>query len=373
MAPLISYQPFRGVYTACFLTVACPYLAFYSLYYAVPSLRPISGWSYKMSLGAAVVRVYFRYLTALRYQMPPQLEPKGCKDRFTLVQPPDVKLFCNALSPETSGVQPFPVGVVWHPAPVQRNERGSGRKVCLVLAGGAFVLGWDPEALGRAAWDILGSRFGATNVLYVQYRLAGPETPFPAAVQDVLTSYHHVLSLGVPSEDIYLVGDSAGANIVLGFLRHLETPNARLPRPGGALVFSPWVEVRPDAGEQFEQTEVAQTDILIPPLLDWGANAYMPDGEFQEEARPYVSPYGHPFKCKTPFFIHWGAQEAFNASLRGFAQEMAKVPGNRVKAHESDGMLHDFYTVRQIMGLEEEFGAILEEAASFLASNPPVV
>jgi hypothetical protein len=69
-------------------------------------------------------------------------------------------------------------------------------------------------------------------VLYVQYRLAGPNAPFPAAVQDLLTSYHYVLDLGVTPENITLVGDSAGGNVVIAFLRYLETGQSLLPRPG---------------------------------------------------------------------------------------------------------------------------------------------
>lgn len=73
---------------------------------------------------------------------------------------------------------------------------------------------------------------GATNVLHVSYRLAGAQSPFPAAVQDVLSCYSYVLDLGVPLENITVVGDSAGGNLAIALLRYLETAQTQIPCPG---------------------------------------------------------------------------------------------------------------------------------------------
>jgi len=56
-----------------------------------------------------------------------------------------------------------------------------------------------------------------------QYRLSlNDSTRFPAGLQDVVTSYCYLTQeLGVPASKIVLSGDSAGANLVLAFVKYL--------------------------------------------------------------------------------------------------------------------------------------------------------
>lgn len=98
-------------------------------------------------------------------------------------------------------------------------------------------------------------------MLYTQYRLASRAHPFPAAVQDFLTAYQYVLGHGVPPRDLVLTGDSAGANLVLALLRYLAAQG--LPQPGGAVAFSPWVEVTAGAVQKYGRS-VASGYCLVP-------------------------------------------------------------------------------------------------------------
>lgn len=231
MAPLSASQPFKGLYTLLVIVKTPVYLALLSLRYAFKSLRPVPGWSFQTSLATAWIHAFFSFLTATRSQRPLQLEPGKAKERFVLIQPPDANLFSGVLAP-TGSITPAPVGAVWFPTAVSEGGPSRQRKVVLHFAGGAFVLGWDPEQIGRDLAHMLTQQFQATNTLYVQYRLAGPATHFPAALQDALTAYHHVLNLGVRAEDIILSGDSSGGNLVLALLRHLATSQPQLPSPG---------------------------------------------------------------------------------------------------------------------------------------------
>lgn len=226
MAPVWSFQPFKMVCTVAFLAKGMLELSVLSLYYIPKQLRPLPEWGYRLSLTTAALRTLFQYFTAIRYQRPRQLEPGKTGERFVLIEPPRASLFTGVLSPKS--VKPEPVGTVWFPAPPQKDAQ----KVVIQFSGGGFVLGWDPSEAGQRVANILADNFEATNTLYVQYRLAGPETHFPAQVQDALTAYNYVLSLGIPPENIFLNGDSAGGNIVLGLLRYLETTQTGLPLPG---------------------------------------------------------------------------------------------------------------------------------------------
>jgi acetyl esterase/lipase len=231
MAPIWSFQPFKSVFIALFACKTVLQLMVDALKYSFKPLRPIPEWSFKTSIGVKILRAIFQFCTATRYQRAPQLSPEKAGERFVLIQPPETYFFSGVLNPTT--VQPAPVGTIWHPAPVRRADSDLKTcKIAIYAAGGAFVLGWDPEASGRAVRDVLARDFGTDNCLYVQYRLAGPKARFPAAVQDLLTSYHYVLGLGVPAQNITLVGDSAGGNLVLALLRYLETAQTPLPTPG---------------------------------------------------------------------------------------------------------------------------------------------
>ncbi|XXH03950.1 hypothetical protein Hte_010358 [Hypoxylon texense] len=268
------------------------------------------------------MRAIYGFFGSIRYQRPPQLEPGEAKERFVLIQPPKQDLFSGVFSPET--VKPAPVGAVWFPAPATR----ASRRVVLQFIGGALVLGWDVDVIGQRAADIMRRHLKVTNTLVAQYRLAGPKTRFPAATQDVLTVYHYALSLVTSSKDIFLSGDSAGANIVLALLRYLESSQAQLPLPGGATLWSPWVRVAADSAQEYRSLPNSQKDLLVDYLLDWGANAYLPGGDLQREAEPYISPLHHPFRTETPLFIQAGADEAYYDTIKSFADEMSGIESN---------------------------------------------
>lgn len=101
------------------------------------------------------------------------------------------------------------------------------------LAGSAISHGRFAASLARAC--------GAT--LYLpEYRLA-PENPFPAALEDVLSSYRHLLEQGVEASTIMLAGDSAGGGLVLAMA--MEIRDTGLPSPAGLWLLSPWTDLRP--------------------------------------------------------------------------------------------------------------------------------
>ena len=61
---------------------------------------------------------------------------------------------------------------------------------------------------------------GAT-VLTVDYRVA-PEHPFPAALDDAVTSYNWLLEQGYTEEQIVVAGDSAGGGLAMALCHRLK-------------------------------------------------------------------------------------------------------------------------------------------------------
>ncbi|KAI1267547.1 alpha/beta hydrolase fold-3 domain-containing protein [Xylariaceae sp. FL1019] len=364
MATLWSNQPWQSLYTVFFLIKSIPYLTVCSICYLLKPLRPVSGWSYKMSFGAKALRVYFEFLTNTRFQRTPQLTPRASGERFVLIEPPVSTAFAGPLLSAT--VLPAPVGAMWHPNPIHASDPNiSSTKVCIHVPGGALVLGFDLEEIGTAVADVLTDCFGATTVLHLSYRLAGPKSPFPAALQDVVSVYQYVLGLGVSPKNITVVGDSAGGNLVLAFLRYVETVKTVIPLPGSVLVFSPWVDVSMEGVEEFIESPASRYDPLPASLLSWGVNAYRPH-DIPQNIEPYIAPRHHPFSIRTPLFISAGSKEGFFKSICEFAEGMSKIEGNDIKLHVSDKMPHDFFMLWPVLGTRNEVAVVLQEARTFI-------
>ena len=105
----------------------------------------------------------------------------------------------------------------------------------LYLHGGGHVAG---SAFGyRPLVGALAQQAG-TGVVVPDYRLA-PEHPFPAAVEDAMRAYQWMLDRGSPH--VIVAGDSSGCSLVMSVL--LSIRQQRLPRPVGAILFCPWVDL----------------------------------------------------------------------------------------------------------------------------------
>jgi len=64
------------------------------------------------------------------------------------------------------------------------------------------------------------------DVLSFEYRLA-PEHPYPAAVEDALRAWDHLMLLGYGARDVVLAGDSAGGNLALVLCHRLKAAGRR--------------------------------------------------------------------------------------------------------------------------------------------------
>ncbi|BGP30255.1 hypothetical protein JCM10296v2_002007 [Rhodotorula toruloides] len=134
----------------------------------------------------------------------------------------------------------------------ERAERGRGRwkarsekeRVILYFVGGGYATGSPVE--GSRCFKL--AREIGLRVVGANFRKStSPLSAFPAALQDALTAYAHlVLDLGY--RDIVLSGDSAGGNLSLMLLQYLSTTlspstTPSLVLPSGLLLLSPWCDL----------------------------------------------------------------------------------------------------------------------------------
>lgn len=174
----------------------------------------------------------------------------------------------------------------------------SEERVMLYLHGGAFVIG---SAHGyRAFWSGLARDTGVTGIA-VDYRLA-PEHPFPAAVDDALAAYRALLDEGRRPGQIVVAGDSAGGGLAASLL--VAARDAGLPMPAGALLLSPWADLRCDAPSY--ESKAAEDLSLTPEDLRASADRYLNGAD---PAEPLASPVEADLSGLPPLLITVGSCE----------------------------------------------------------------
>ncbi|WP_027927340.1 alpha/beta hydrolase [Amycolatopsis benzoatilytica] len=121
------------------------------------------------------------------------------------------------------------------PAVLAEPHSGARPGTILYFHGGSFSLGSPRTAMALTA--NLVKRTGV-RAISLDYRLA-PEHPFPAAIDDCLAAYRHLLDDTDPAEIVF-AGDSAGGGLTVTTC--LAARDAGVPLPAGIVAFSPGLD-----------------------------------------------------------------------------------------------------------------------------------
>ena len=136
-------------------------------------------------------------------------------------------------------------GMSWEPFSLDgmstawvRPSRGHDRRRAILYChGGGYTsgnLGYSRPLASKL------SHVTGFEVLAFEYRLA-PEFPYPAAVEDAIRAWDHLMYLGYGARDVVVAGDSAGGNLALVLCHRLRAAGRRLP--GALILMSPWTDM----------------------------------------------------------------------------------------------------------------------------------
>lgn len=190
------------------------------------------------------------------------------------------------------------------------------------------------------------------DVLSFEYRLA-PEAPYPAAIEDALRAWDHLMLLGYGARDIVLAGDSAGGNLALVLCRRLRESARRLP--GALVLMSPWTDMTM-SGESY-RTRAEIDPMLTPDYIEAVRTAYAAGKDYRSGD---LSPLFADLAGFPPTLIQVGDHEILysDAERLYLAMQRAGVP---CRFEVSEGMWHVF----QMFPIKKA-AAAMENIARFL-------
>ncbi len=167
------------------------------------------------------------------------------------------------------------------------------------LHGGALVFGGGDAC--RASTRLQADRHGI--LCYgVDYRMP-PEHPYPAALDDCLDAYRHVLARHAPQR-IAVVGRSAGGNLAAALL--LRARAEGLPLPAALVLLSPEADLT-ESGDSFQLNRLA--DVVLPGSLMANNLLYANGADL---AHPWLSPlFGDFTGGFPPTFLQSGTRDLF--------------------------------------------------------------
>lgn len=202
-------------------------------------------------------------------------------------------------------------------------------RAIVYVHGGAFVNGRTSGAWQYPTYRIAAA--AGAKLLHVLHRLA-PEHPFPAARDDVVAGYDHLLRTGYEPEQIAFVADSAGVNIALTALLALRAQQA--PMPAGFVGIGGWIDVT-----ERDESPAPLDPLAMPAQLNAAARAYLGQTDARTaEANPLFADLdGLP-----PMLLLVGGSELLKDDAIRFS-ERASLAGVQVHVEVWQGLLHGWY------------------------------
>lgn len=213
-----------------------------------------------------------------------------------------------------------------HHRPVVAGIGAQTQVTMLYLHGGGYLVGsaaTHRRWISNLSWAI-GAHSFAPN-----YRLA-PQHRFPAALDDAMAVYEHLLAQDVDPGKLFVAGDSAGGGLATALLLRLRDEGKRLP--AGALLFSPYTDLEHTGASIAENRS---TDYL--PFAEPQPNTlYLGDHDPRD---PYASPMYGDFTGIPQLLVFAGGREMIRDDAVRLVDRVNQTGGG-AELHIAPDMFH---------------------------------
>ena len=210
----------------------------------------------------------------------------------------------------------------------------NANRLFIHLHGGAYVYG-SGDAAFREGVTIAG-RLGIP-VLSIDYRVP-PDYPFPAAVDDVVTVYRHLLKSRSP-ETMVIGGTSAGGGLALASVHKFKQIN--LPAPAGVFAGTAWADLTKTGDTLYTNEGLDRILVTYDGMLEAAAKLYA-DGHDMKD--PLISPVYGDFKGFPPVILVTGTRDLLLSDVVRTHRRL-RAAGVIADLHVYEGMSHADYAI----------------------------
>ncbi|ETO29146.1 putative lipase/esterase from carbohydrate esterase family CE10 [Reticulomyxa filosa] len=204
------------------------------------------------------------------------------------------------------------------------NQEKTQKKVVLFVHGGGYVFGGASHA-GYLCH--VSKALNGTDILLVDYTKA-PQKQLPFQAYEVLTAYLYALfHWNIPSENIVIMGDSAGGGLALLFVQLLSEWKDKtmvISPPKGLVITSPWLDL--SVSGPTWQTQ-RKNDILIKELFAKRcARMVTNTSDPKSQKNSAFSPlFGTLEKLPTHIYILVSTNECLHSEIRTLINKLQSV------------------------------------------------
>jgi acetyl esterase/lipase len=187
----------------------------------------------------------------------------------------------------------------------------------------------------------------------VDYRMP-PQHPYPAALDDCVAAYRHVLDRHAPA-DVVVGGRSAGGNLAAALM--LRARDEGLPLPSGLVLLSPQVDLT-ESGDSFETNRTV--DVVLPGSLMSSNRLYANGADL---AHPYLSPLFGNLEGLPTTFLQSGTRDLFLSNTVRMHRALIAA-GVKTELHIFEAMPHGGF-----MGGTPEDRELRDEISRFVQAR----
>ncbi len=223
--------------------------------------------------------------------------------------------------------------------------------------GGGYVLGGGDSSVTEAA--AFAGAIGMRAVS-VDYRMP-PDHPFPAAVDDSVTVYRHVIK-SRPAANVVVGGTSAGGGLSLATVLRLKELGVDLP--GAVWLGTPWADLTKTSDSLYTNEGLDRVLVTYDGMLGAMARLYAGDHDLEH---PLISPLYGDFEGFPPTQLVTGTRDMFLSDTARTHRKL-RAAGVTADLNVYEGMSHAEYLM--VAGSQESQD-VFADLSAFLVEHLP--